>query len=100
MTANRRNVLRAAAMLVPVGLALPLIARAQAAPACADPATLPLSQKSKRRALEYAEPSNLPGKTCGACAFFTTSTAGCGTCTLLGGPAAAVAVCSSFAPKS
>lgn len=100
MNTERHRFLRAAAVLVPAGLALPVLARAQSAPACADPATLPLSQKRKRRALEYADPSNLQGKACGTCAFFTASTPGCGACTLLGGPVAATAVCASFAPRS
>lgn len=100
MDHSRRTFLRTAAALAPVGLALPLVARAQAPAACVDPASLPLSQKSKRRALAYAEPSDQPGKACGACAFYTAgAAAGCGTCTLLSGPVAAIAVCSSFAPK-
>ncbi len=98
MRTSRRNFLAAAAAIVPLGLAAGV--QAQPTPVCANPATLPLSQKSKRRSLGYAEPSNQPGKTCGGCAFFAAAAAaGCGTCSLLAGPVAAAGVCTSFAPK-
>lgn len=98
MNHDRRRFLAAAAVAVPVA-ALGLGGIAHAA-ACYDPATLPASQKSRRRALAYVEVSPDPVKKCGACAFFTAKAAGCGACALLsGGPVDAGGVCRSFAPK-
>ncbi|MFK4873533.1 high-potential iron-sulfur protein [Novosphingobium sp. ZW T3_23] len=75
-------------------------ARAQAPAACTDPASLSLSQRSRRRALGYLSPAPDPQKRCGACAFFTASGAGCGACQMLSGAAVeAAAVCNSFARK-
>lgn len=71
-----------------------------AAPACYDPAGLPLSQKSRRRSLEYVDASADPARHCGVCSFFTAAAPGCGTCTILGGgPVSAAGVCSSFAAR-
>lgn len=101
MTRSRRNFLGLAAgaplMLLAAGRA-----RAADAPACYDPATLPFSQKNRRRSLGYVDLSSDPGKRCSACAFFTAATpASCGTCQLLGGgPVRAEAVCNSFAAKA
>lgn len=68
--------------------------------ACYDPNKLPLSQKSRRRANDYVEQSSDPAKHCSLCSFFTAAAPGCGTCTILGGPVNAGAVCSSFAVKA
>ncbi|MET0251193.1 MAG: high-potential iron-sulfur protein [Novosphingobium sp.] len=82
-------------------LAALAFAGAAEAAACYDPATLPLSQQSRRRALGYVDLSPDKVKHCGACAFFTAKNPGCGTCTLLsGGPVNAAGVCRSFAPKA
>lgn len=70
------------------------------APACYDPAALPLSQKSRRRSLGYLDRSVDPAKHCSLCSFFTASQPGCGTCSLLNGPVTAESVCDSFAPKA
>ena len=99
MTIDRRSFLALAAGCVP--LALLVAGGAQAlAPACYDPATLPLNQKNRRRSLGYVEASSDPARHCSACSFFTAGTAGCGTCGLLSGPVNAGAVCSSFAPRA
>lgn len=69
--------------------------------ACFDPAALPLSQRNRRRALGYINPSPQSQRRCGLCNFFTAGATGCGTCQLLsGGPVEAGAVCNSFAPKT
>ena len=69
--------------------------------ACFDPASLPLSQKSRRRAVDYMDQSNDPARHCGLCAFFAGTAAGCGTCQLLGGgPVSAGGLCSSFAARA
>ncbi|MBV1691030.1 hypothetical protein KRR38_25960 [Novosphingobium sp. G106] len=97
MKVDRRRILTSAA----VGVLSAVIgiggARAQNA-ACYDPATLPLSQKSRRRSLGYAEASSDQAKHCSVCTFFTAGQPGCGACQLLNGPVNAGAVCSSFAP--
>lgn len=75
-------------------------AAAQAPAACSDPATIPLSQRNRRRALGYASPSTDPQKHCGICAFFTPASGSCGTCQMLsGGAVETTAVCTSFAKK-
>jgi hypothetical protein len=70
-------------------------------PACYDPARLPASQKSLRRALGFRDTSTDPVKHCGICAFFTGGKAGCGTCEILsGGSVTAGSVCNSWAKAS
>lgn len=99
MNQSRRNFVIFAG-LAPVAL---VAGRAFAAePAvCYDPATLPLSQKNRRRSLGYVDASADPKKHCGGCAFFTATQGSCGTCQLLtGGPVNAGGVCNSFAPKA
>lgn len=97
MTQSRRELLGRGLLLA--GLAVAGSARAQNA-ACYDPATLPLSQKSRRRAVGYTDVSGDPAVRCGNCAFFTATAAPCGTCVVLGGgPVQAGAVCTSFAAK-
>lgn len=99
-TARRRFL--AVAGLSPLAIFITARAGAQTPPAtCFDPAALPLSQKSRRRAIGYADPSAIAGRNCGGCAFFTAAApTGCGTCQLLsGGPVSARAVCNSFAPR-
>jgi hypothetical protein len=99
MDKTRRNFL-AVAGLTPLALLGLGSARADSPAACYDPATLPFNQKSRRRSVSYVEVSTDPNKRCSACAFFTGTQAGCGTCTILGGgPVNAGAVCLSFAPK-
>jgi hypothetical protein len=99
MTIDRRSFLALAAGSVPLALLVAGGAQAQA-PACYDPATLPLNQKNRRRSLGYVEASSDPARHCSACSFFTAGNAGCGTCGLLSGPVNAGAVCSSFAPRA
>jgi hypothetical protein len=99
MTIDRRSFLSLAAGSVPLALLVAGGAHAQA-PACYDPATLPLNQKNRRRSLGYVEASSDPARHCSACSFFTAGNAGCGTCGLLSGPVNAGAVCSSFAPRA
>ncbi|MBV1686720.1 high-potential iron-sulfur protein [Novosphingobium sp. G106] len=97
MIASRRSFLAAAA-LAPLALA----GKASAEPAvCYDPNALPLSQRSRRRALGYVDASPDPAKQCGRCSFFTAAAPGCGTCTMLsGGAVNGGSVCNSFARKS
>lgn len=94
--ARRRDVLG----LAIVGAALAGASAARASTARCDAADTNPGRASLRKALEYASPSNLPGKTCAACAFFTANGANCGKCGLLnGGPVAGDAVCGSWAKK-
>ena len=101
MTPSRRNFIAIAAG-APLALLVAARTRAADTPACYDPATLPFSQKSRRRSLGYVDLSGDPKKHCGACSFFAAATpASCGTCQLLGGgPVRAEAVCNSFAAKA
>lgn len=99
MDHRRRRFLAFAAASVPFAVLAHAGARAQA-PACYDPAALPLSQKNRRRSLGYAEASDDPARHCSICSFFTAGAAGCGTCGLLNGPVNAGAVCASFAPRA
>ncbi len=98
MPVTRRKLVALAA-LAPVGL---LAARTAQAAACYDAASLPLSQRNRRRSLGYVETSSDPKKACAACAFFAAGAqAGCGTCQMLtGGTVEATAVCNSFAAKA
>ena len=97
MTSTRRNFLALAGTAPLAALAFGSAAHAAV---CYDPNTLPLSQKSRRRALGYVDASADPVKKCGACAFFTAAEPGCGKCALFsGGPVNAAGVCRSFAPK-
>jgi uncharacterized protein (DUF1501 family) len=99
MNTSRRHFLTLTG-LAPLALVGFSSARADAPAACYDPATLPLSQKSRRRSLGYAEASVDPAKHCSACAFFTGTSAGCGTCAMLtGGAVNGGGVCNSFAAK-
>lgn len=105
MSNSRRNTRRNFLVLVagaPLALFVAGRSRAAGAPACYDPATLPFSQKSRRRSLGYLESSADPKKRCGGCAFFTAVAPGnCGTCQMLSGaPVNAGAVCNSFAAKA
>lgn len=113
MNNSRRDFL--AHGLALASLAVPGAALAQGA-VCADPASLPLSQKNRRRSVGYSEPSADAARACGLCTFFTASNSGsnsanisgsiseskaaCGTCTMLGGgPVSAQGVCTSFTAK-
>ena len=109
MNNSRRDFL--ARGLVLVSLTVPGAAMAQEA-VCADPASLPLSQKNRRRAVGYSEPSADAARACGLCTFFTASNSGsisgsiseskaaCGTCTMLGGgPVRAQGDCTSLTAK-
>ena len=97
MTVTRRSFLATAAI---APLALAGTARAEPA-VCYDASALPLSQRSRRRALGYVDTSSDPAKQCARCSFFTAAVSGCGSCTMLSGGAVNVGgVCNSFARKS
>lgn len=101
MSMSRRSLLGIASM-APLAVLWAANARAQGGAACYDPATLPLSQRNRRRAIGYLEVSNQAGKACATCAFFAAGgPAGCGTCQMLsGGQVNARALCDSFAAKA
>lgn len=102
MTMDRRQfAARMGITLLAAGLPAAASAAAPAGPAsCADPASLPLSQRSRRRSLGYVEPATDAARRCGLCAFFTGDPAGCGACQMLtGGPVSGLATCNSFAAK-
>lgn len=97
---SRRNLL-GLAVAASTGLLIGASARAgTTAGACADPASLPYTQKSRRRAVGYVDKAAGPARRCSLCAFFTAGEGSCGTCQMLsGGPVDAGGVCNSFAPK-
>lgn len=96
MERSRRSFM-ALAGLVPVAV---LTARA-AAPACYDPAGLPLSQRNRRRAIGFVEQAPDPAKRCQLCAFFHAGSGDCGKCDMLsGGPVTTRGHCSSFAARA
>lgn len=97
MITNRRRFLGLAATGVP--LATIAVGSTSAWAACYDPAALPLSQKNRRRSLEYVEVASEPARRCGGCAFFTTAAEECGKCLMLNSTVNAGASCSSFAPR-
>ena len=98
MTTTSRRSFLALAGSVPFAVAG--LSSAAYAATCYDPNALPLSQKSRRRALGYVDQSTDPAKKCGGCAFFTATEPGCGKCQLFsGGPVNAGGVCRSYAPK-
>jgi hypothetical protein len=92
---SRRGLFALAAGAMVVGAS----AKAESA-ACFDPEALPSGQKSLRQSLGFKLQSPDPAKSCGGCAFFTATKAGCGSCALLsGGPVTAASVCDSWAKK-
>jgi hypothetical protein len=96
MNSSRRNLILMT-LIAPLG---GLVAgRANATDTrCYDPATLSLSQKSRRRTLGYVDKSTNVTKRCGACAFYKKTAEECGSCDLLsGGPVVASGVCNSYA---
>lgn len=102
MTVSRRQLVgRTLGLATFAALGLGAGASAQdSAATCYDPAKLPFTQKSRRRALGYVDASKDPARRCGGCAFFTGTAAGCGTCQMLSaGPVDAGGVCNSFAAK-
>jgi hypothetical protein len=101
MQHSRRTFL-AIAGLAPAVLLAPGAVRAAEAAACpADPASLPATQRNRRRSIGYVEASDNSTRRCGLCSFFTASADGCGKCQLLGGgPVSAGGVCGSFAAKA
>lgn len=104
MTLSRRELVGRALSIAAVAAAGMPGARASAQDAsavCYDPATLPFTQKSRRRALGYLDMSKDPARRCGLCAFFTAGGPRCGTCQMLSGaPVNAAGVCNSFAAKA
>ena len=101
MSMSRRSLLGLAA-IAPLAALASAGARAASGSVCYDPASLPLSQRNRRRSLGYVETSAVAGKNCAACAFFTpASQAGCGTCQLLSaGPVNSGGLCNSFGAKA
>ncbi|MEJ5978869.1 hypothetical protein WG901_19605 [Novosphingobium sp. PS1R-30] len=96
MNSNRRRFLGLAATAVPLAA---LGASSAWAAACYDSATLPLSQKNRRRSIGYMEAAADPARRCAGCAFFTAAEEGCGNCLMLNATVNAGASCGSFAPR-
>jgi hypothetical protein len=97
MNVNRRRFLRFAAIAGATSAAA-ITGAAQAAQ-CYDAATLPLSQKNRRRSLGYVEVTADQSRGCAGCAFFTSADAGCGKCAMLNSIVAPGASCNSFVAR-
>lgn len=99
MTHSRRNFIAFAGALPFAAFAARSAHAADAA--CYNPATLPFSQRNRRRSIGYVELSSNPKQRCGLCAFFKSEAGDCGTCEILsGGPVTAKSYCTSFAAKA
>ncbi|MCW1427795.1 twin-arginine translocation signal domain-containing protein [Novosphingobium sp. JCM 18896] len=96
MNPSRRSFLTLAATAVPLAA---LGASSAWAAVCYDPATLPLSQKNRRRSIGYMDVAADPARRCAGCAFFTAAEEGCGKCLMLNAAVNAGASCGSFAPR-
>ncbi len=67
---------------------------------CSDLSGLTDQEKSMRTTLQYVEVSEVEGKNCTNCSFYTQEEgAACGGCTLIKGPIAPNGYCVSWAPK-
>lgn len=98
MTVDRRRFLNLAVGAGAATAAAVSGTRALAA-ACYDPATLPLSQKNRRRSLGYVEVAADPARRCMGCAFFTVAEEGCGKCAMLNATVNSAASCKSFVQR-
>lgn len=98
MTIDRRRFLNIAVLAGAATTAAATGANALAA-VCYDPATLPLSQKNRRRSLGYLETASDPSRRCGGCAFFTAAEEGCGKCAMLNASVNVGASCNSFVKR-
>jgi hypothetical protein len=97
MSMPRRRFI-AACCLVPVGAVL---AQAAVAADAACGGAMSLSQRNRRRALNYLDVSADPARHCGLCTYFTAGEGGCGACQMLsGGAVNATGVCNSFTAKA
>lgn len=96
MNSNRRRVLGLVATAIPLAA---LGATSAWAAVCYDPASLPLSQKNRRRSIGFMEIATDPARRCAGCAFFTAAEEGCGKCLMLNAAVNAGASCGSFAPR-
>jgi High potential iron-sulfur protein len=75
--------------------------RVSEAASCVDLASISGGEKSLRNSLGFKLKSPDETKTCGGCAFYTTSGGNCGKCTLLsGGAVEAGSVCDSWSAKN
>ncbi|PLK26206.1 high-potential iron-sulfur protein [Novosphingobium sp. TH158] len=103
MQENRRRFLQWAALAPVAAIAATrsgnALANGAGTNACYDPATLPMSQKSLRRSVEYVNVSADPSKRCGLCAFYQAK-GDCGSCQILTSVVSPAAYCSSYAPKA
>ena len=93
---STRRIFVAAAVLAPLA--------ALAGPATAADARcggeLPLSQKNRRRALSYVEPSGDAKRRCGLCTYFSAEAGPCGACQMLSGNLVSQdGLCNAFVPR-
>jgi len=69
---------------------------------CAKASALSEAERRQRELDNYTEKSPDPGKTCGACTFFTAGegAAACGKCAIFNGPANPKGKCDDWAPRA
>lgn len=66
---------------------------------CVDLKKMSSGEATSRSSLHWTAMSTQPNKTCAMCNFFTATTGGCGSCTILGGPTYAAGYCDSWTAK-
>lgn len=98
MTIDRRRFLNLSVMAGAV-TAVVVGGTSALAAVCYDPATLPLSQKNRRRSLSYVDAAADPARRCMGCAFFTAAEEGCGKCAMLNATVNSGASCNSFVQR-
>lgn len=97
MKHDRRSFLGLAAAIPLAGIGARALAEDAA---CYDPASLPMSQQSFRKSMQFQLVSSDPKKRCELCTFFKANKPGCGSCQIFNGPVEGASVCASFAPKA
>lgn len=91
--------------LTALGVGLAFSARAQETQECQqaqcyDPLALPLSQRNRRRSVNYVETSADANRRCGLCIYFAATQGNCGSCQILTSVVNAGASCASFAQRA
>lgn len=101
MKALSRRVVLNAALGTATTILISRVVSAAEPPMCADPQSLPASQRSMRQSLGFQPVSESATKKCGSCAFFAAKPASlCGACALLsGGLVANTSICGSWVRK-
>jgi hypothetical protein len=100
MPSNRRRFLSMTACALPLAVASMAVGgTAVRAAICDGSERLPLSQKNRRRGLDFKEVAPDAKRECRGCAFFTPGEGDCGHCMMLDYTVNAGATCASFTAR-